>query len=240
VCVPPVSADVRTSAHLSRRGLDARTPFLEARARNARVEATSDRPCPAQVKRALFAGGGDRFADLHFLATGPLDAGGLDVAGSSGAGNATILKQDASILGWTCGNVVATATAAARFFHDLLVAKTLLNATTLAEAETFAPIDNGWGERAIQYGLGLMIQQTNARGPYPPKLADDGAYVGHGGDTYGFLSEQGYYPTAAATIAVVANEDQRGNFVKNALACGAYKVVANVTMGRDAAVDCAV
>ena len=90
------------------------------------------------------------------------------------------------------------------------------------------------------YGLGLMIQQTNARGPYPPKLADDGAYVGHGGDTYGFLSEQGYYPTAAATIAVVANEDQRGNFVKNALACGAYKVVANVTMGRDAAVDCAV
>ena len=177
---------------------------------------------------------------MHFLATGPLDAGGLDVAGSSGAGNATILKQDASILGWTCGNVVATATAAARFFHDLLVAKTLLNATTLAEAETFAPIDNGWGERAIQYGLGLMIQQTNARGPYPPKLADDGAYVGHGGDTYGFLSEQGYYPTAAATIAVVANEDQRGNFVKNALACGAYKVVANVTMGRDAAVDCAV
>ena len=111
-----------------------------ARARDARVEATSDRPCPAQVKRALFAGGGDRFADLHFLATGPLDAGGLDVAGSSGAGNATILKQDASILGWTCGNVVATATAAARFFHDLLVAKTLLNATTLAEAETCVQI----------------------------------------------------------------------------------------------------
>ena len=66
-----------------------------------------------------------------------------------------------------------------------------------------------------------------------------GAYVGHGGDTYGFLSEQGFYPTVNATIAVVANEDQHGDFVKNTLACGAYKIIAEVTQGRKAAVTCA-
>ena len=95
----------------------------------------------------------------------------------------------------------------------------------------------------LYYGAGLMIEQVGelpSRVAHPPDFSAWGAYMGHGGDTYGFLSEQGFYPTLNATIAAVANEDVEGDFVKNALACGAYKVVANVTMGRDAAVDCAV
>ena len=83
-----------------------------------------------------------------------------------------------------------------------------------------------------------MIQQTNPRGPYPPRVEDDGAYVGHGGDTYGYLSEQGFYPTLEATIAVVANEDARGSFVKSTLACGAARIVANVTQGRATTLAC--
>merc|ERR1712080_618145 len=95
----------------------------------------------------------------------------------------------------------------------------------------FRPLDTVWAKGYIQYGLGLMIQQTSptmSKKHKPPQLDDEGAYIGHGGDTYGFLSEQGWYPGLNASIAVVANEDSNGNFVKNGLACGAYEVVAKV------------
>lgn len=190
------------------------------------------------VKAGLFPPSDEkRFDALAFLTEGRMIDQGLDTVGVSGK-STEISTQDASILGWTCGNVLATATATARFFHDLLVAKTLLNATTLGAMTTFSPIDNGWGRGSIEYGLGLMIQQTNPRGPYPPRVEDDGAYVGHGGDTYGYLSEQGFYPTLEATIAVVANEDARGSFVKSTLACGAARIVANVTQGRATTLAC--
>ena len=41
---------------------------------------------------------------------------------------------------------------------------------------------------------GLMIEQVGelpSRVAHPPDFGAWGAYMGHGGDTYGFLSEQG-------------------------------------------------
>ena len=139
-----------------------------------------------------------------------------------------------------CGNLVSTPLEVARFFRALLRMNSLVSAASLAEMTRFAPIDNGWGAGSIAYGLGLMIQQTSLkkRATKPPSPHDDGAYVGHGGDTYGFLSEQGFYPTINATIAVVANSDAKGYFVKNVLACGAYKIVAKATLTRAVDVRC--
>ena len=45
-----------------------------------------------------------------------------------------------------------------------------------------------------------------------------GAYMGHGGDTYGFLSEQGIIGQLGnASFSVVSNEDTDGRFVQAAL-----------------------
>lgn len=39
-----------------------------------------------------------------------------------------------------------------------------------------------------------------------------GAYIGHGGDTYGFLSESGVLPQFNATFSAIANEVSSGKF----------------------------
>ena len=95
----------------------------------------------------------------------------------------------------------------------------------------FTPLSEGWAKGAIQYGTGMMIQQSSPRGPYPPNPQDWGAYLGHGGDTYGFLSEQGWIPQLNATFSVVANQDFVGYFVKNVLACNLIQLAAKLLKG---------
>jgi hypothetical protein len=46
----------------------------------------------------------------------------------------------------------------------------------------------GWGRGHISYGAGLMLKQTSWA--HTAALGEWGAYLGHGGNTYGFLSEQ--------------------------------------------------
>lgn len=62
------------------------------------------------------------FPNSHFQTEGKMSAHGLTVGGSSlGFGEATeLFNQDASILGWTCGNLAASAHDVARFYWDLL------------------------------------------------------------------------------------------------------------------------
>ena len=44
--------------------------------------------------------------------------------------------------------------------------------------------------------------------------------MGHGGDTYGFLSEQGIIGQLGnASFSVVSNEDYEGSFVQHSVAC---------------------
>ncbi len=104
--------------------------------------------------------------------------------------------------------------------------------------QDFRPLDVGWAKGFIQYGSGLMIQQTSRTGRFPPQTSDWGSYVGHGGDTYGFLSEQGVIPQLNASFAVVANEDGNGNFVKGALACGIIEIAARVFAGAQVDLKC--
>ena len=65
----------------------------------------------------------------------------------------------------------------------------MLPAETVAEMRQFKPISQGWGSGMLLYGTGLMIE-SSAFSRREPKLPDWGTYLGHGGDTYGFLSEQ--------------------------------------------------
>jgi hypothetical protein len=77
-----------------------------------------------------------------------------------------------------------------------------------------------------------MIQQTSRAASFPPSLNDWGAYEGHGGDTYGFLSEQGRIPQLNASFSVVANEDGDGNFVKESFACGVIQIAGRLYGGQ--------
>ena len=162
----------------------------------------------------------------------------LTVPGKSGSlfqKKTTILSQNSSILGWTCGNMVSPVLDVARFFYALLGSKlNIVNAASLSEMTNFKPLSIGWAKGQISYGLGLMVQQTSptmARAAKrAPQIGDEGAYVGHGGDTYGFLSEQGWYPLLNASIVAVANEDGNGAFVKNAVACGAFSLSLSLSL----------
>ena len=146
-----------------------------------------------------------------FLTDGPLNHS-LDVGGTSVQyGKTIVYNQDASIMGWTCGNAVATSLDMARFYYNLLgppcsfVSRESLNIMT-----TFRTLSEGWAKGYIDYGTGLMIQNM-APAQYEsgkrPTLNQSATYVGHAGDTYGFLSDNGWYPNLDASISVVVNED---------------------------------
>eukprot|EP00756_Hemistasia_phaeocysticola_P000711 Hpha_TRINITY_DN10519_c0_g1::TRINITY_DN10519_c0_g1_i2::g.31183::m.31183 len=122
--------------------------------------------------------------------------------------NTTIWKQSSTILGWTCGNMAAKAEDVAGFFWDLLGPDArILSKKTLKVMETFKPLDLGWAAGFINYGTGLMIEVQSKPSTFPPQFDHPGAYMGHGGDTYGFLSEQGLVWGLNASISVVVNQD---------------------------------
>eukprot|EP01060_Flectonema_neradi_P004029 TRINITY_DN12667_c0_g1_i1.p1 TRINITY_DN12667_c0_g1~~TRINITY_DN12667_c0_g1_i1.p1 ORF type:complete len:406 (+),score=77.95 TRINITY_DN12667_c0_g1_i1:60-1277(+) len=163
----------------------------------------------------------------------------LTCAGRSGSQPMVPIEdQSSSILGFTCGNLVGTALHMARFMHALVHQKDILSADILNQMETFKPLSTGWAKGRIQYGLGLMIQPTSLNATLPPVASELGSYIGHGGDTYGFLSEQGYYSHLNATMVVIANTDAPGYFVQNVMACNAVKVAAPIVLGVDAPVKC--
>ena len=134
---------------------------------------------------------------------------GLSVGGASLSYGATeIYSQDASILGWTCGNVAASALDVARFYWELLGPEhTVTSASSLKVMETISPLSVGWAAGDIEYGFGLMVQNPSPRKRRLPPLSDLSSYIGHGGDTYGFMSDNGFYPQLNASISVVVNQD---------------------------------
>ena len=76
--------------------------------------------------------------------------------------------QDATLLGWTCGNLAARASEVAAFFWDLLVARTVVSPRALAMMADVSPLSAGWAKGYLSYGTGLMLQQTSLNGTRPP------------------------------------------------------------------------
>eukprot|EP00948_MAST-09A_sp_MAST-9A-sp1_P000384 g384.t1 len=165
----------------------------------------------------------------------------LTVAGSSLAyGAAELWKQDASILGWTCGNGISSGLDAAWFEYNLLSPYFLqegeeenriklrnhqspqqkerarINILSLASIKkmlTFKTLDTGWAKGYIEYGGGIMIQNVNSKDPqYPAPRDGELTYYGHGGDTYGFMSDSGFFPKLNISMSVIVNQDSDYNY----------------------------
>ena len=106
--------------------------------------------------------------------------------------------QDATLLGWTCGNLAARAAEVAAFFWDLLVARTVVSPRALAMMADVSPLSAGWAKGYLSYGTGLMLQQTSTNGTRPPVATEWGAYLGHGGETCARAEHQRPAPRARA------------------------------------------
>ncbi|CAK9046404.1 unnamed protein product [Durusdinium trenchii] len=182
-----------------------------------------------------------KYQKCTFADTGSLNKT-LDIPGAAGSflRRTQIYGQDASILGWTCGNLIAPAGSAAEFFYDLLIAKRIVPSEMVAKMQEFAPLNVGWAKGMIQYGTGLMIQQASWNATYPPVMGSWGSYVGHGGDTYGFLSESGVLSQFNASFSATANEEYLGPFVKNVMVCTMIRVAAKVLLDQDVFLKCGV
>ena len=159
-----------------------------------------------------------RYPNTRFLAHGALNASGLAIPGFNSnyrdprtgqvQPRAKVWEQDASILGWTCGNLLTTAREEARFLWDLLgdPASPVVSAPSRAAMSAVRPLTEGWADRApywLQYGTGLMVQTVydGDYGPGPFEMNGTGAHLGHGGMTYGFFSNSGFFPLVNATMS---------------------------------------
>lgn len=112
----------------------------------------------------------------------------------------TIYDQDPTILGFTCGNMVASPRDVARFFHDLLGQQTLVSNASRAIMTDFRTATTGWSAGHLQYGAGLMIKEYG-------HVTDKVVVHGHEGDTYGFISAQGFIPELGGAFSLATNVD---------------------------------
>lgn len=110
----------------------------------------------------------------------------------------------------------------ANFFFHLLdedIAKQddspLLSAASRHEMQQFHKFTAGWEAGQIQYGAGLMLLgYGNSRSLV--------LVVGHEGDTYGFVSSQGYVPNLKAAYSIASNIDN--DTPMEAMACYLHQI----------------
>merc|ERR1712086_957495 len=177
---------------------------------------------------------------ITFANTGPLNHS-LTVAGESVAyGPVEIDRQDASILGWTCGNAIASGQAVAQFYYNLLgpSSSNLLNTSSIETMMNWTTVSKGWETGTLEYGAGLMIQNVspNVSQSAPPPRDHVASYIGHGGFTYAFMSDNGFFPALNASMSVVINEDIDYQYPSFVITCPLLEVVArhaglNVDLG---------
>jgi len=170
---------------------------------------------------------GPQYEHLTFATMGPLNQS-LTVAGESIAyGKVELLDQDGSILGWTCGNAVASGRDIAKFYYDLLSESgSLLSKESLAVMQNWSRVDVGWASNALDYGAGLMIQNVSPKVKAPPSVSDFSTYIGHGGDTYAFMSDNGFFPGINASISVIVNIDYDFEYPTNVITCPVFQLAA--------------
>jgi len=178
-----------------------------------------------------------KFPDLNFVNTGPVNKY-LTVPGySTDAPGTPILEQYGNILGWTCGNLVGTTRGMAAWMWDLLVDRSVVGPKGYKLMADVQPISFGWGKPWLNYGAGLFVQQLDPKKIQHPHLGDWGATLGHGGDTYGFISDQGLIPQLNATWSWVGNSDAGlSNFD---ITCNIITTAAKVVLGQEAPFKCA-
>lgn len=179
-----------------------------------------------------------KFPDLHFVNSGPVNQY-LTVPGfSTDGGGMKIVNTSASILGWTCGNLVGTSRGMASWMWELLVARSVVGSKALHIMADVQPISSGWGKPWLDYGAGLFVQQLDfTKLRQPLHYGDWGTTLGHGGDTYGFISDQGFIPQLNATFSWVGNSD--GGISNFDVTCNIINTAAKVLLGIDPPFKCA-
>jgi len=170
----------------------------------------------------------DTYAQTHFPTRGPLPLHGLTTAGKAQGTYDTVevFGQDASIMGFGYGNTVSSPRNVARFVFDLLgPGHKFVSKTSLAAMQKFHPLDTGWAKGAMVYGAGLEIRNVAAQHDNPPKTSELATFVGHDGVTFGFFSNQGWFPRLETAMALMTNQEN-DDHVNYAITCRIVKIVA--------------
>jgi hypothetical protein len=159
----------------------------------------------------------------------------LTVPGTSFASTwpkTTIYDQSPSILGWTCGNMIASPRDVAKFSFYTLdnktahnSADTLISDAARSQITSFQRLSKGWMAGRLKYGAGMM-QFSYAGLPV----------LGHEGDTYGFLSTQAYVPTLGGSFSVASNVDV--DLPMETMVCYLLQVVMQQTGGSNSTAHC--
>jgi len=155
----------------------------------------------------------------------------MSVSGVSGfsplQAKVVLWEQNPSIMGWSCGGLMANTGDFARFFYDLLAPTSqnrLVSNASLAEMSNLKPLNTG--EFKVDYGAGLMDSAPPRYNQPTTKGPDDWGYIiGHIGETFAFHAVNGYMPKAKAAISIVTNTD--AGFSKiDTIACKSSEIAA--------------
>ena len=109
--------------------------------------------------------------------------------------------------GWTGGNWAGRTRDAAQVAHALWAGGaggtgTLVSAELADQMRRFEPLDTG--SFKVPYGLGAMDLGSQLGGVF---TRPEGAFYGHGGETFGFTGYMGFVPKVNASLAVFANAE---------------------------------
>lgn len=126
----------------------------------------------------------------------------------------------------------------AKFFRRVLDedvahadAKSLISDESRATMQHYIKATAGWEAGRLMYGAGLMEFSYGGN--------NHGVYVrGHEGDTYGFISSQGYAPSLRGSYSLVTNVDN--DAPKNTMVCFFMQTVKRVITGKDVSLGCTV
>merc|ERR1712060_839116 len=145
----------------------------------------------------------------------------------------TIYDQSPSILGWTCGNMVASPRDVAKFFYHLLDSdaahadpKPLISDDSRAEMTDFHTVTQGWEVGRLQYGAGMMNLSYGGRHYGQSSRVQ---VQGHEGDTYGFLTVEGYVPSLKGAFSIASNVDNE--YPARSMACYLLQTVEQMIGG---------
>jgi hypothetical protein len=153
-------------------------------------------------------------------------------------GSNTYYDQSDSTLGWTCGNMVGSASDVAKFFYDLLDSNSktpIVSDSSRQEMTTFQLLSKGWFAGHLRYGTGLM--QRTAEGS--TEVGDDsqlGYDIGHDGETYGFSSRQGHLAALGISYSAATNIDKSGP--ANAMSCHVHQIAIELLSNTTSNLNC--
>jgi len=162
----------------------------------------------------------------------------MSVAGFTRQG-VTLWDQNPTIMGWSCGGMMANTGDFAKFFYDLLDESSpnpLVSAAARKEMTNLKKLTSGYFR--VDYGAGLMDSAAPKYNQPTSKGPEDWDYiVGHIGETFGFHAVNGYMPKAKAAISIVTNTDS-GSHATFTAACKAAQIAAKVVGGETVDLDC--